>query len=242
MENLFKVGSFRRHTANNRDIEFLAKSLVKPMVIHRLWRWPMLLAGLWLGSSSVAMAQTQPLSQQDVAAVVGHLTRTMDTTAQAARNPRYVGVTLTTCPVQVSGQEGVYIYQEQTLVEAPDSPYRQRFLQIALSADATRVESRTFKPTMPDVRTGICQRAEPTVDAEALGNMVCVVALRPAPLGYVGSTPSDGCPVNLQGAVRLTNTIVLHRDGMDTWDRGYNDQGVQVWGARAEPYRYRWVE
>ena len=201
----------------------------------------MLLAGLWLSSSSVATAQ--PLSQQDVAAVVGHLTRPMDTTAQAARNPRYVGVTLTTCPIQVAGQEGVYIYQEQTLVEAPDSPYRQRFLQIALSADATRVESRSFKPAMPDAWVGLCQRAEPTVDPEALGNLVCVVALRPSSLGgYVGSTPSEGCPVNLQGAVRLTNTIVLHKDGMDTWDRGYDDQGVQVWGARAEPYRYRWVE
>nr|MBX2862941.1 hypothetical protein [Leptolyngbyaceae cyanobacterium MAG.088] len=42
--------------------------------------------------------------------------------------------------------------------------------------------------------------------------------------------------------VRLTNTIVLHQDGMDTWDRGFDSNGLQVWGAEAEPYQYRWID
>ncbi|MEM7063596.1 MAG: chromophore lyase CpcT/CpeT [Cyanobacteria bacterium P01_B01_bin.77] len=212
----------------------------------RLWSLPILLLGLWLSGSQIAKAQTPQLSQQHVDAVVDHLTRPMDTLAQAERDPRFVGVQMTTCTIQITGQgpeqPAVYLYQEQALTERIEHPYRQRFLQITLSEDSTRVESRTFKPSTPEIWTGFCQRAEPTVDANVLGQLVCVVGLRPSSLGYVGSTPDEGCPVNLQGAVRLTNTIVLHQDGMDTWDRGFDPNGIQVWGARAEPYQYRWLE
>ncbi|MEA5466369.1 chromophore lyase CpcT/CpeT [Leptothoe sp. PORK10 BA2] len=235
------------------------------MVMNRLEHWPILLLGLWLSGSQVSNAQSapQPLSQQHVDAVVGHLTRTMDTTAQAERNPRYVGVQLTTCPIQITGpaaSEGVYLYQEQALSESLNSPYRQRFLHIVLSADATRIESRTFKPPRPEEWAGLCEQSGPTqseptqseptqseptfvatVEAIELGNLVCTVSLRPSVLGYVGSTPEEGCPVDLRGAVRLTNTIVLHQDGMDSWDRGFDENGIQVWGARAEPYQYRWL-
>lgn len=212
----------------------------------RLWSLPTLLLGLWLSGSQLAKAQTSHLSQQHVDAVVGYLTRPMDTQAQAERDPRFVGVQMTTCAIQVTGQvpeqPAVYLYQEQALTERIEHPYRQRFLQITLSADSTRVESRTFKPATPETWTGLCQQAEPTIDANVLGQLVCVVGLRPSSLGYVGSTPDGGCPVNLRGAVRLTNTVVLHQDGMDTWDRGFDPNGIQVWGARAEPYQYRWLE
>ncbi|MEL6331485.1 MAG: chromophore lyase CpcT/CpeT [Cyanobacteria bacterium J06626_26] len=217
--------------------------MANPIAMNRLW--PTLLLGLWLSGSQGVKAQSATLSQQNLDAVVGYLTRTMDTTAQAERNPRYVGVRMTTCPIQITGQadqDGVYLYQEQALSDSLESPYRQRFLHIVLSADATRIESRTFKPSMPDLWTGLCQQAEPVVDASNLGDLICVVGLRPSSLGYVGSTPEEGCPVNLRGAVRLTNTVVLHQDGMDTWDRGFDVNGIQVWGARAEPYQYRWLE
>ncbi|NEQ49760.1 MAG: chorismate mutase [Leptolyngbya sp. SIO3F4] len=198
--------------------------------------------GLWLSNTQFSKAQSETLSQQHVDAVVGYLSRTMDTTEQAARNSRFVGVQMTTCPVTVTEQEGIYLYQEQALSESLDSPYRQRFLHITLNENANRVESRTFKPPMPEIWTGLCQQADPRVDANDLGNLVCIVGLRPSSLGYVGSTPTEGCPVSLQGAVKLTNTIVLHQHGMDTWDRGFDANGIQVWGAQAEPYQYRWTE
>jgi hypothetical protein len=29
---------------------------------------------------------------------------------------------------------------------------------------------------------------------------------------------------------------------MDTWDRGFDANGNQVWGADGESYQYRWVK
>ena len=190
--------------------------------MSRLWSLAPAFLGLWLLGSQSTRAQN--LSQHHRDAVVDHLTRTMNTTAQAERSPHFVGVQMTTCPIHVPGQDPqtVYLYQEQALTERLESPYRQRFLQIALSADGTRVESRTFKPSAPDAWTGLCQQTAPRVDAQDLGSLVCIVSLRPSALGYVGSTPEEGCPVDLRGAVRLTNTVVLHQDGMDTWDRGFD--------------------
>ena len=212
------------------------------MVMRRVWQSSTLLLSLWLGGAQGSLAQVEVLSQQHVDEVVAHLTQTMDTTQQAAENARFVGVQMTTCSISVIGQEGTYLYQEQALSESLESPYRQRFLHIGLSDDATRVESRTFKPPVPDRWTGLCRQAYPTIASGDLGNLVCTVGLRPSILGYVGSTPNTGCPVNLRGAVRLTNTIVLHQDGMDTWDRGFDADGIQVWGAQTAPYKYRWLE
>lgn len=212
------------------------------MVIGRGAKGATLLVGLWISTVQISQAQTLPLSQQHVDAVADHLSRTMDTTAQAERNARFVGVQMTTCSVTVPDQNGIYLYQEQALSNSLETPYRQRFLHIDLNHDATRVESRTFKPSTPEQWTGLCQQTNPTIDPSELGRLVCVVSLRPSTLGYVGSTPDEGCPVNLRGAVRLTNTIVLHQAGMDTWDRGFDATGEQVWGAQTEPYQYRWLD
>ncbi|NJK28278.1 MAG: hypothetical protein HC925_07075 [Coleofasciculaceae cyanobacterium SM2_3_26] len=29
---------------------------------------------------------------------------------------------------------------------------------------------------------------------------------------------------------------------MNTWDRGFNDEGIQLWGAEETPYRFRRIE
>ncbi len=194
---------------------------------------------------AAAPALAQPLPMTAVQEVANHLTGIMETTAQAEANPNFVAVRMTTCPVVVPSPDPntVYLYQEQALVSNLAAPYRQRFLQIALSDDGQRVESRTFRPPQPETLTGLCDDVVlRVVYAIDLGDPVCTVALRPSPLGYVGSTPPAGCPVSLRGATYLTNVIVLHDNGMDTWDRGFDADGIQVWGAQAEPYRYRWAE
>ncbi|MEO1591385.1 MAG: chromophore lyase CpcT/CpeT [Cyanobacteria bacterium J06632_22] len=185
----------------------------------------------------------QRLSPTVVTDVAHHLTGIMETTAQAEVNPNFVAVRMTTCPVEVIPAESdtVYLYQEQALVEALTEPYRQRFLRIALSDDEQRIESRTLKPVAAEPLIGLCNQTLPQMNVADLGTPVCTVALRPSALGYVGSTPEEGCPVSVRGATYLTNVIVLHAHGMDTWDRGFNADGIQVWGAQAEPYRYRWV-
>ncbi|MEO0457649.1 MAG: chromophore lyase CpcT/CpeT [Cyanobacteria bacterium P01_A01_bin.114] len=200
------------------------------------------ITSLCLGIAAPAFADIEagPISVDTVA---DHLEGVMDTSAQAADNPDFVSVQMTTCRISVSepAADSVYLYQEQALSDSLDAPYRQRFLQIA-PGDGQRIESRTLKPDAPEQWIGFCDRTptDRVVPTAALGEPVCTVALRPSPLGMVGSTPRSGCPASVRGAVSITNIVVLHADGMDTWDRGFDAAGTQVWGAQDEPYQYRW--
>jgi len=56
----------------------------------------------------------------------------------------------------------------------------------------------------------------------------------------MGETSAGGCPSDYKGAVRITNQV-LHEAGMNTWDRGFDATGNQVWGAKDKPYQF-WID
>jgi hypothetical protein len=153
-----------------------------------------------------------------------------------------MNVQMTTCVVDLPPTDEIFLYQEQALTRSLDQPYRQRFLHLRPSVDGQAIESRAYKPSNPDAWIGLCNRpqAERTIQSTDLGEGVCSVFLTPTLEGYRGTTQAGGCPANVRGATRITNTILLHAAGMDTWDRGYDDSWQQVWGAETEPYQFRW--
>jgi CpeT protein len=184
---------------------------------------------------------------EDVNGVISHLVGVMDTSAQASTNPNAPNVRMTTCKITLSGVESetnsVYLYQEQALNSKLKEPYRQRFLEIKAGEDEDQVESIAFRVMQPQRWIGFCDRpsAQRQVTLEDLGEAVCSVSLRPLMTIYIGETPPEGCPTNIRGAVRITNTVILHSQGMDTYDRGFDAQGNQVWGAETEGYQFRWL-
>lgn len=188
-----------------------------------------------------------------IASVVTHLLGIMTTAEQASNDPNFVGVQMTTCQISVAGAmaDSVYLYQEQALVENLSEPYRQRFLEIAPATNdaasrettngaAEYVQSNTFKPSNPSQWTDFCSQSTRRISTADLGEPACSVRLRPASIGgFVGSTPPEGCAANVRGAQSITNVVVLHSAGMDTWDRGFDANSNQVWGAEDIPYQYR---
>jgi hypothetical protein len=180
--------------------------------------------------------------EQHLKQVISHLVGAMDRTAQVAADPEAVNVEMTTCKVNLPQAEDIFLYQEQALTRSFNQPYRQRFLRLRPSIDGHAVESRAYKPENPDLWIGLCNRppSQRTLQLADLGEGVCSVFLTPVQEGYRGVTHAGGCPTKVRGATRITNTILLHSTGMDTWDRGYDSNWQQVWGADAEPYQFRW--
>lgn len=205
--------------------------------------------GLFL-NPAIAQAESnaQPRSlQQQVQDVADYLIGVLDTASQAAQQPNRSAVQMTTCAVQLrtplpSEPEGtIYLYQEQALSDRLDQPYRQRFLQLSPSPLSQSVRSLAFRPAEPEQWIGVCDQPADAqvVNAADLGEPVCSVFLRPWRAGYLGRTPIDGCPTQFRGAVRITNQIWLHESGMETWDRGFDQSGAQLWGAEDEAYQFR---
>ena len=216
---------------------------------------PTFLALTWaITSATVAdarpasMQTSIPINQQ-VQEVVSHLVGAMDTSAQALANPKAPNVRMTTCKVTVQNAgalnrpNSVFLYQEQALSERLSSPYRQRFLRIAPTRDNLKVESAAFKPPTGATWIGLCGKpeAERIVQRKDIGETSCSVFLQPRGENYIGETSAAGCPSNYKGAVRITNRIVLHQAGMDTLDRGFDAAANQIWGAKEEPYQFRWI-
>ncbi|MBD2579705.1 chromophore lyase CpcT/CpeT [Oscillatoria sp. FACHB-1406] len=196
-----------------------------------------------LNPTQPLLAQTRdriPIATQ-VQAVVERLTGVMDTSAQQAKNPQAPNVRMTTCSVRVTDSEATFLYQEQALAQSLDRPYRQRFLRVAPSAAGDTVESKSYKPSNPQNWSGFCNKPieERVVNLNELSDAECSVFLVPVANLYVGHTQAGGCATNVRGAVRITNSVFLHAGGMDTWDRGYDADGKQVWGAGGQAYQYR---
>lgn len=190
-----------------------------------------------------------PLERQ-VEEVVSHLVGAMDTSAQASANPDAPNVRITTCKVKVKDAaslnrpQAVFLYQEQALSRRLSQPYRQRFLRIAPSANSLGVESAVFKAPTPKAWIGLCGKpeAERVVQRSDIGASNCSVFLQRSGENYMGETSAGGCPSDYKGAVRITNRILLHEAGMNTWDRGFDATGNQVWGAKDKPYQFRWID
>jgi hypothetical protein len=189
----------------------------------------------------------KPLQQQ-VKEVATLLEGEMDTVAQAQQNSQAPSVRITTCQIQVTDganpSGSIFLYQEQALTSNLSKPYRQRFLQITSSPSTQSVRSLSFRPTSTGAFAGLCNKPLPerSVKMSDLGSYVCSVFLKPVGDTYLGNTPINGCPANYRGASRITNRIELTPTGMNTWDRGFDANGNQVWGAKTESYQFRRVD
>lgn len=195
--------------------------------------------------------ESSAASKNQVGDVVSHLVGRMDTSLQAQVNPKSPNVRITTCKIQVenadsskASPQAVFLYQEQAMSQNLSKPYRQRFLRIAPSPDGQSVESASFKPAHPETLIGLCNQPEAkrAIQLSDIGSVKCSVFLKRDGDNYIGETPDGGCPSDYRGAVRITNRILLHKTGMDTWDRAFDAAGNQVWGAKGEPYQFRWIE
>ena len=65
----------------------------------------------------------------------------------------------------------------------------------------------------------------------------CDVVLRRGSEGiFVGATVGSGCASDLSGAAYATSVVTVWPDRLETWDRGFDAAGEQVWGAEEGPY------
>jgi len=53
---------------------------------------------------------------------------------------------------------------------------------------------------------------------------------------FEGGTVGEGCESTLSGATYATSEVTLDASTLESWDRGYDAEGTQVWGATAGPY------
>ena len=199
----------------------------------------------------VAVAQNKLSSnlsnQQQAKDVASRLEGVMDTSAQSRANPKVANVTMTSCRVGLSDRnsqstnKSIFLYQEQAFSPELNKPYRQSFLEISSVNNGRTVRSLSYKPVNPEAAINLCNKpaSERMVKLNDIGKPFCSVFLTRSGENYIGINPSQGCPANERGAVKMTNTIVLGNTSMKIWDRGFDAKGKQVWGNESNAYEFR---
>jgi hypothetical protein len=181
-------------------------------------------------------------SQRDVEALVEYMVGSFSSIEQAEKDSNYFNIELEMVQLWKDRTDGPWLYIEQAVAESKDKPYRQRVYQLRKRSDG-KIESLVY--TIPDPLrfAGDYKKEFPllrlTPDSLILKEG-CEVVLYQADNGYFeGSTVDKNCSSDLRGASYATSEVMIDKDKMISWDRGFDESGKQVWGATDGGYIFK---
>jgi hypothetical protein len=161
---------------------------------------------------------------------------------QSRNDSDYFDIRLRMVPIWQSTDSLFYLYVEQAMSASLEKPYRQRIYKV-VKASETNFVSYIYTMNAPqrfvgklgndDVFTQLTPDSLKVLDG-------CEVHLTyDTAFGkFEGATGDKTCPSTRSGATYTTSKVSLSEKGMVSWDQGWNDQGVQVWGAEKGGYEF----
>jgi hypothetical protein len=162
---------------------------------------------------------------------------------QSKADPDFKNIDLHMQPMWRDRTDGRWLYVEQSMHEAADKPYRQRVYQL-VDRDGGTVESLVYElPGDPMLFAGAWKSAAPLdqlTPEQLLPRSGCSVKLKAVATDrWSGGTFSQSCESSLRGAAYATSEVQLTATELDSWDRGFDKAGQQVWGSTKGPYRFK---
>ncbi|KAL7139801.1 hypothetical protein ABFS83_09G077500 [Erythranthe nasuta] len=171
---------------------------------------------------------------------------------QASRDPdNYFNLRWLSCPAAEMVDGSRVLYFEQAFWRTPHKPFRQRFFMVKPCSKEMKcdVELSTHAIRDSEEYKNFCdrskdQRPQPEEVIGDIAEHLTTIYLKRCDRGkrclYEGSTPADGFSNAWNGASYCTSDLtVLKNSEIHTWDRGYDDNGNQVWGVKDGPYEFK---
>ncbi|KAI4343539.1 hypothetical protein L6164_010876 [Bauhinia variegata] len=171
---------------------------------------------------------------------------------QASRDPdHYFNIRTITCPATDLVDGSNVLYFEQAFWRSPQKPFRQRFCMVKPCPKELKcdVELSTYAIRDMEEYKNFCdrskdQRPQPEEVFGDIAELLTTIYLKRCPRGkrclYEGSTPPGGFPNTWNGATYCSSELtVMKNNEIHTWDRGYDDDGNQVWGPKEGPYEFK---
>lgn len=209
-------------------------------------------AGATGGAPSVAASRERTLVE-----IATLMEGSFSSAAQSASDPEFFDIRLEMARIW-EGREGVpagvWFYVEQARADMLDKPYRQRVYHVVVREDgmvvSTVYEIQT-PPTGPGATPGASAatlwagawrdpaRFGAISPRDLLAREGCEMTLvRTAVNRFEGGTDGQRCVSTLRGATYATSSAILTPEMLETWDRGFDNSGNQVWGAVKGGYRF----
>lgn len=154
---------------------------------------------------------------------------------QSKEDKEFFNIHLNTKEIWKGEGKGTWLYVEQAAEGYLDKPYRQRVYQLK-QIDEDKFASVIYTFEEPLKYAGDFKKEKP-LDGLSPSSLKkregCTVFLQwqEAEQSYTGSTDAKKCLSKLRGATYATSEVTVSKNGMVSWDRGYDAQDKQVWGA-----------
>lgn len=190
-----------------------------------------LLTGLFLLS---ACGAKKDQNSGDMETLKSWMTGSFSSAAQAAADSAFFDIRLEMCPIWPENPDGPWLYVEQAAADYLDQPYRQRVYRLEQQEDGT-IHSEVYSFEQPLRFAGAWKNERPlaalTPDSLLAREGCAVVLKRVDENTFAGSTVERACVSKHRGASYATSEVTVSALGIVSWDRGYDADGEQVWGA-----------
>ena len=185
---------------------------------------------------------TPPFIKSDLRAAVAWMTGSFSSREQALSDTNYFDIRLEMRPIWPERGNGYWLYVEQAAADHLDRPYRQRVYHVTEQLDGS-IRSDVYEIPDPLRFAGAWKRSDRlgdlTPDSLTVKPGCAVILERVSEGAFEGGTVGEGCLSDLRGARYATSVVRLTPDGLTTWDRGYDADGNQVWGATGGGYVFK---
>ena len=170
------------------------------------------------------------------------LTGRFDSSLQSVEQPQYYPIQLLTCAVEAPGLGGRVLYVEQASMDSLNAPYRQRLYVLESDEEMKSATTTVYSMVEPGDWIGLCDEAGVvTIDADEveIREGCGVQLLWDGDTGsFEGGTVGEACSSTLGGASYATSEVLMSQDYLHSWDRGFDANGFQAWGATDGPYEF----
>ncbi|MBL9147710.1 MAG: chromophore lyase CpcT/CpeT [Phycisphaerae bacterium] len=202
------------------------------------------LAGCKTAPTGGVATDAEPGSPEHLAAMMAG---SYSSKAQSEADPEFRDIRLSMVRIWPTRPDGPWLYVEQAAATSLDKPYRQRVYQVLKSIlppdPAWTVESRVYELPGDPLAFAGAWTAPARFDAISPESLLprdgCTVFLSLREDGsYAGGTYEQECASSLRGAAYATSEVVITAEELRSWDRGFDKDGKQVWGAVKGPYQF----
>lgn len=164
---------------------------------------------------------------------------------QSVRDSGYYDIRLHMKRIWPERSDGKWLYVEQAVASMQDKPYRQRVYKITNTYEG-RFESAVFTLKDPARFAGEWKSENPlsgvTPDSLEMREGCSVILTLMNDGSYEGSTTGKECQSDLRVAKYATSEVIITDEGIKSWDRGYDENDRQVWGAEKGGYIFKKIK
>lgn len=184
-------------------------------------------------------AQSLTVDKKDLKKLFQTMAGEYNSEAQSIADTSFFNISLRMKPFWKESTDGYWLYVEQAIAANQEKPYRQRAYHLYIGDDTTII-SKVFELKNPSQYIGAWKDANKlkniTVDS-LIDRQGCGILLHKQKNNvYTGATPGKQCLSSLRGATYATSEVSIYSDRLLSWDRGWDANDKQVWGAVKSGY------